>query len=47
MNERQRTALKAMSALAELLAKPGLWADDERTLQSALRVTQSIADGKS
>ncbi len=47
MNERQRIALKAMAALAELLAKPGLWASDERALQMALKVTQSIADGKS
>lgn len=47
MTERQRIALKAMAALAELLAKPGLYDADERTLKSALKVTQSIADGRS
>ncbi len=47
MNERQRVALKAMSTIADLLSRPGLWDGDKRTLEAALKVTQSIADGKS
>lgn len=47
MSEKQRTALKAMSAIAALLAAGGLWEGDERSLEAALKVTQSIVDGKS
>lgn len=46
MNERQRIALKAVTALAELLSRGGLYESTERSLKAALNTAQGIVDGK-
>lgn len=43
MAGRKTTALKATSALAEMLTHPGLWEDDRRKLEAALAVAHKEA----
>lgn len=44
MSKQQELALKAESALAELLAlKPGFWDDDDKVLRAALAVVRKLA----